>query len=63
MHLLDIIPMHSVYSKTGTLTMYKNVSSNHIDNISIQLTDQSGKKLIFGDDVKVLVVLHFKRVM
>lgn len=62
-HLLDIIPMQSVYSKTGTLTMYKSVSSNHIDNISIQLTNQSGEKLIFGDDVKVLVVLHFKRVM
>ena len=62
-HLLDIVPMNSVYSKTGTLTMYKRVSSTHIDNISIKLTNQSGENLLFGNDVKVLLVLHFKRVM
>ena len=62
-HLLDIIPMHTVYSKTGTLTMYKRVTPSYIDNVSIRLTDQNGENLLFGEDVKVVVVLHFKRVM
>lgn len=61
-HLLDIIPTKNVYSKTGTLTMYKKVCKPVIDEISIRLTDQFGENIKFESNVKVLIILHFKRI-
>ena len=61
-HLLDIVPMNTLFSKGSILTMYKRINTNHIDDISIKLTSQNGEDIIFGENVKVLIVLHFKRV-
>ena len=62
-HLLDIIPMNHMYSKKGTLTMYKRVTRTILDDISIQITTEDGVNIPFASDVNVVIILHFKRVM
>ena len=62
-HLLDVIPMKNTFSKTGTLTMYKQVNTTLIDSISIKITDENGIAVSFTNYVHVTLVLHFKRVM
>ena len=60
-HLLDIIPLNNIYSKTGTLTTYKRVNQKTVDSISLKLTDQTGASLNFTEDVNVTGILHFRR--
>ena len=62
-HLLDVIPLQHVFSKNGTLTMYKRVNRRLLDSISIKITDEKGIVVPFTDRVHVLIVLHFRRVM
>ena len=62
-HLLDVIPLQNVFSKNGTLTMYKRVNRRILDSISIKITDENGVSIPFTDRVQVLIVLHFRRVM
>ena len=61
-HLLDIIPINNIYSKTGTLTTYKRVNQKIVDTISLKLTDQNGGSLNFAKDVNVTGILHFRRI-
>ena len=62
-HVLDIVPMKHMMSKRGTLTLFKRVCKNLIDDISIKITDEEGKSVSFTDDVCINIVLHFKRVL
>ena len=62
-HLLDVIPMKKSFSKTGTLTMYKQLNTTIIDSISIKITDVNGDAVSFTNHVQVTIVLHFKRIM
>ena len=62
-HLLDVIPMKNTFSKTGTLTMYKQLNTTLIDSISIKITDENGDAVSFTNHVQVTIVLHFKRIM
>ena len=41
-HLLDVILTKNIFSKTGTLTMYKHLNTSLIDSISIKITDENG---------------------
>ena len=52
-----------MYSKKDTLSMYKRVTKTVLDNISIRITREDGVNIIFGSDVNVVIVLHFKNVM
>ena len=61
-HILDLIPMKGIYSKTGTLTTYKPVNITTIDNISFKLTDQLGEDLPFSENVVVTAILHFRQI-
>ena len=60
-HLLDIVPMNGVYSKNGSLTIYKKVNRNNIDDISISIKNENGENAYFCEHVKVLIILHFRR--
>ena len=62
-HLLDVIPMKKSFSKTGTLTMYKQLNTRIIDSISIKISDVNGVAISFTEHVQVTIVLHFKRIM
>ena len=61
-HILDLIPMKDIYSKTGTLTTYKPVNITSLDNISFKLTDQMGEDLPFSENVVVTAILHFRQI-
>ena len=61
-HILDLIPMKDIYSKTGTLTTYKPVNITSLDNISFKLTDQMGEDLPFSQNVVVTAILHFRQI-
>ena len=60
-HLLDVIPMSHMHFKQGSLTIYKRVNRNVVDNISIRITDESGENIHFEEHVCITAVLHFKR--
>ena len=60
-HLLDIIPMEGTYSKSGTQTLYKTVSKNFLDTISIKMVDKHGEFIKFEEGIDVVIVLHFKK--
>ena len=62
-HLLDIIPLKHMYSKNGTLTMFKRVTKTILDDISIRITNEDGGEIPFNNEMNVVIVLHFKRVM
>ena len=60
-HLLDIIPMEGTYSKSGTQTLYKTVSKNFLDTISVKMVDKYGEFIKFEEGTDVVIVLHFKK--
>jgi len=59
-HLLDILPMGETFFKTSDISMYKRVSKDFIDNISIRLISADGGPLPFTESVSTLIVLHFR---
>ena len=61
-HILDIIPMKPMYSKSGQPTMYKNISISSIENISILIKDENGDSIPFTSNVNVTAILHFKKI-
>ena len=61
-HLLDVIPLPHMHFKQGSLTIYKRVNRNVIDNISIRITDENGENINFEEHVSITAVLHFKRI-
>ena len=62
-HLLDVIPMKNIFSKTGTLTMYKYLNTSLMDSTSIKITDENSIAVSFTNHVKISIVLYFKRIM
>jgi len=59
-HLLDILPMGETFFKTSDISMYKRVSKDFIDNISIRLISVDGSPIPFTESVSTLLVLHFR---
>ena len=58
-NLLEVIPFNT-FSKTNSITIYKEVSQFDIQYIKIQLTDEYGKNIPFLDNTYVAVELHFR---
>lgn len=61
-NLLDVFPLKNSYAKTSNLTMYKTLSTQNLDTISIKITDQNGLEPKLSDHVSIILVLHFKRI-
>lgn len=59
-HLIDFIPLQNVYTKNGTLTIYKKINKSIINEISIVVKNEHGEEAPFDDDVDVTIILHFK---
>ena len=62
-NILDVIPMSHMYSKTVMMNLYKRVSQTRIQDISIKISDESGRDAFFSDTVKMYIILHFKRII
>ena len=60
--LLDILPIGDVYSKNGSIKLYKTLNKNVIDNISIKIiSSQTGELVRFNSNIDLILVLHFKK--
>ena len=62
-NILDVIPMTHMYSKTVMMNMYKRVSQTHIQDISIKISDETGRSAAFSDTVKMYIILHFRKIV
>lgn len=61
--LLDILPIGDVYSKNGSIKLYKSLNTNVIDSISIKLgSSETGEVVPFNNDIDLILVLHFKKI-
>ncbi len=58
-NLLDVLPLNNIYSKQGSLSIYRAVNRNIIDEITLKFTDRYGDLIRFDDSVVVYAVLHF----
>ena len=60
-NILDIFPFGSTRSRRTSHIIYKQVKTNRIDSISIELRDQRGGIMPFVDGSSTTCILHFKR--
>lgn len=59
-HILDILPTKNTEVKNSTSLIYKPVTCNNINTISIKITTDRGKIVPFQTSVTVIIVLHFR---
>ena len=61
-HILDILPAPSMFSKTTVLNSYKRLCVSNITRVSLKLTDQDGNPIPFLNSADVTAILHLREV-